>query len=214
MKNFLAIDTSGEYLCVVACVNGKQYFAYEPDCAMKHSVLLMTKIDELLQDAHAEIDDFDCFFACVGAGSFTGIRIGISAAQGFGVATGKPCYGVTSFEVAAYNLVNGGREKVLAIVDAMHGYYYACGFENGKISVEPSYLLEEEILSYQKQGYLLCATKNPPISNKTEVVLQDPAKGLFVAVESILKKGEKPLPQALYIRKSSAEENLAKEQGK
>ena len=34
------------------------------------------------------------------------------------------------------------------------------------------------------------------------------------ARESILQKGEKPLPQALYIRKSSAEENLAKEQGK
>lgn len=214
MKNFLAIDTSGEYLCVAAQINGKEYFAFERDCAMKHSVLLMTKIDEMLKSANADINDFDCFFACVGAGSFTGIRIGIAAAQGFAVATKKACYGVTSFEIAAYNRVKAGEEKTLAIVDAMHGYYYACGYEKGEISISPAYLSEEEVLNFVAQGYQLCATKLPPIAEKAEVALQDPAKSLLGAVKNILEKGEHPKPEALYIRKSSAEENLVKGQEK
>ena len=51
-------------------------------------------------------------------------------------------------------------------------------------------------------------------AEKAEVALQDPAKSLLGAVKNILEKGEHPKPEALYIRKSSAEENLVKGQEK
>jgi tRNA threonylcarbamoyl adenosine modification protein YeaZ len=220
LKNFLAIDTSGDYLCVAARKNGKIFSAFEPDCAMKHSTLLMTKVDEVLKAADLSLEECNAFAACVGAGSFTGIRIGISAVKGFALACKKPLLGVTSFEIAAYNALSAGSEKVLAIVDAMHGFYYACGFENGKIAIEPCYISETEVLALEKDGYLLCACKQVPIMEKVSVEITNPLKGLCGAVDVKLQQmqepqsGENQLLQALYIRKSSAEENLAKEQGK
>ena len=52
------------------------------------------------------LGDCDFFAAVVGAGSFTGIRIGISAVKGFCAATGKPALPITSFDVAAYNTID------------------------------------------------------------------------------------------------------------
>ena len=50
MKNYLAIDTANEYLCIVANVEGKSVSRYLPDCAMKHSTALMTEVDSLLKE--------------------------------------------------------------------------------------------------------------------------------------------------------------------
>ena len=45
MKNFLAVDTSGGYLSVVARKGETVFSSLTEDCAMKHSVLLMEKIN-------------------------------------------------------------------------------------------------------------------------------------------------------------------------
>ena len=83
MKNYLAVDTSGNHLCVIACKGGKTSSVFLPDCAMKHSVSVMPAIDKALKDTDMSLNECDFFAAVVGAGSFTGIRIGISAAKGF-----------------------------------------------------------------------------------------------------------------------------------
>ena len=49
MKNYLAVDTSGNHLCVIACKNGKTHSVFLPDCAMKHSVSVLPAIDEALK---------------------------------------------------------------------------------------------------------------------------------------------------------------------
>ena len=101
---------------------------------MKHSVLLMEKIDEAFEKLQMTAKDCDFFASVIGAGSFTGIRIGISAIKGFCLATGKPSLAVTSFDTLAYNAIDGaGKEKILCLVNALHGYYYACGYEKGEI---------------------------------------------------------------------------------
>ena len=87
--NFLAVDTSSDYLSVVAVKDGKCYSAFVPDCAMKHSVTLMTKVDEIFEESGLRPENLDFFSATVGAGSFTGIRIGISAIKGLALACGK-----------------------------------------------------------------------------------------------------------------------------
>ncbi|MBQ8323036.1 MAG: tRNA (adenosine(37)-N6)-threonylcarbamoyltransferase complex dimerization subunit type 1 TsaB [Clostridia bacterium] len=202
MKNYLAIDTSGGYLSVVAVKDGKAFTSYVPDCAMRQSVLLMDEIDRVLKQAEMTVSDCDFFAAVVGAGSFTGIRIGISAAKGFALACGKPTLPVTSFDVLAYNAID---EKVLCLVDAMHGYYYACGYENGKAIAQPAYLSEAEALALAKtEGYALRAGAPLPIA--TEVV--EPAEGLKKAVGALAEQGAFGELTAVYVRKSSAEENL------
>ncbi len=206
MKNFLAIDTSSDHLTALAVKDGKAFSVFLPDCAMKHSVSFMGAVEGALEKAELKLDECDFFAAVVGAGSFTGIRIGISAMKGFALATGKPSLPVTSFDVIAYNGVDE-QGKTLCLVNALHDCYYACGYENGKVVLSPCYLTEEEVIALVGEGYSLKATASLPIAEKVAVEIVDPVSGLLNAVRA--KETENGFGElvALYVRKSSAEIN-------
>ena len=205
MNNYLAVDTSGNHLCVIACKNGKTHSVFLPDCAMKHSVSVLPAIDEALKGAEMSLADCDFFAAVVGAGSFTGIRIGISVVKGFCLAYNKPALPVTSFDVMAYNETNG---KDLCLVDALHDCYYACGYEDGKVIYSPAYLTEEEVLSLAAEGYCLRGMAKMPIEKRAVLTTVDPVSGLANAVCALSKQERFGDLTALYVRKSSAELNL------
>lgn len=209
MKNFLALDTSGSHLTVIASKNGKTSRVFLPNCAMKQAVFVMNAIDEALKHAELSPKDCDFFSAVVGAGSFTGIRIGISAVKGFCLAFEKPALPVTSFDVMAYN-TREEKGKILCLVDALHDCYYACGYENGKVCLQPAYLEEEEVLALANEGYALYAYSELPISAKAEVCVVDPSVGLENAVKALSAQNAFGELTALYVRKSSAELNLNK----
>ena len=105
----------------------------------------------------------------------------------------------------AYNGVKG---KILCLVNDLHDYYYACGYEDGVITLEPQYLSEAEVLTYLQEGYALLSTTALPIEEKATVVKVDPAKGLLNAVTSLAECEKFGELIALYVRKSSAELNL------
>ena len=211
---FLAIDTANEYLTVLAYNGDTCARSYLPDCAMRHSTELMKEVERVLAEAEMTLADCDFFAAVVGAGSFTGIRIGISAAKGFCLALQKPSLPVTSFELSAYNTLERG-DKTLCIVNALHDAYYVCGFDKaGEVILPPAYLTESEVLSLCEEGYVLRAlgrgecTLN--IAKKTPVCVCDPVEGLLQATLQKASEGKFGRLDALYVRKSSAELNLQK----
>lgn len=205
--NFLAVDTSANYMSVVAVKNGEAFSTFLPDCAMKHSVNILPCIEETLKKADMRLEDCDFFGAVVGAGSFTGIRIGVSAIKGFALAMGKKTLPITSFAVTAYNGL-GAQGKKLCLVDALHDSYYACGYEGDKEVLAPAYLNEEEVLALANEGYVLCSSTPLPLAEKTPVKVADPVMGLINAAKTLANKGAFGELNALYVRKSSAEENL------
>ena len=207
MKNFLAIDTSGDTLSVVVRKDGRCFSAFLTDCAMKHSVLLMDTINEVFKKARLTPSECDFFAAVVGAGSFTGIRIGISAIKGFALACKKPTLSITSFDTLAYNSIE--REgKILCLVDALHGSYYACGYENGKIVYPPAYIDEAEVLALCQSGYTPVAGASLELAQKIPVETVSLVTGLERAVCALCQdEGNFGELEALYIRKSSAELN-------
>lgn len=204
MKNFLAVDTSNNHLAVLAVKNGVAHTVFIPDCAMKHSVSVMPAVEEALKKADMRLEECDFFAAVVGAGSFTGIRIGISVVKGFCLAFGKPALPVTSFDALAYNALDG---KVLCLVDALHDSYYACGYEQGKVVYPPAYLTEQEVLDLASEGYTLVAGTSLPLAEKTSVTLVDPCAGLEKATKALGEMEKFGELSALYVRKSSAELN-------
>ena len=210
MKNFLAVDTGGSYLTVVAAKNGQIFTSYVPDCAMKQSTMLMNVVDETLRKADLTPSECDFFASVVGAGSFTGIRIGISVIKGFCLAENKPSLAVTSFDVAAYNAIEPSGQKSLCLVDALHDSYYACGYCDGKVVYPPAYLSEEEALALVAEGYVLRACSALPIAEKASVQVVDPVEGLKNAVLALSEQSAFGELTALYVRKSSAELNLGK----
>ena len=79
--NLLAIDTAQGYLSVYFSFQGRDYHAFRENAGMKHSTMLLPEIDAILRQAGATLADIDVFGVVVGAGSFTGIRIGIATVK-------------------------------------------------------------------------------------------------------------------------------------
>lgn len=198
---FLAIDTVAKYLTVVAYADGRREQIFLPDCAMKHSVLLMDAVRETLSRARLTPKDCDFFAAVVGPGSFTGIRIGISTVKGLCLAAEKPALSLTSFDTIAY----AERKPLLALADAGHGCFYSCAFDGNGSAVRPqAFRSREEIDAIIEEGF-------PPVAAEPLFPgcgVADPAEGLFrFCCERGASAADPALLSALYLRKSSAEEN-------
>ena len=201
--NYLAIDTSGEYLTVIAKHGEKTERVFRPDCLAKHSVVLMEEIDGALSRAQMSAAECDFFAVVVGPGSFTGIRIGIATVKGLAFAAGKQVLPVTSLDCIAYSVEDA---PVLALVDAGHGAVYACAYEKDKsVAVPPAYRTGEEAAELAEK-YAPYAEKQLFFGGK-EAAIADVCLGLERAVEA--KKdalADAAELTALYLRKSSAEE--------
>ena len=91
---------------------------------------MIPKIREMLEKANSSIDRVDAFVVGLGPGSFTGLRIGVSAVKGFGIATKKPCIGVASIDAIAMN-VDEEEASVVVIIDAKRQNVYSAVYKNG-----------------------------------------------------------------------------------
>ncbi len=207
LMNYLAMDTGADYLTVVVQKEGAVTIRNLPDCKLKHSTRLMGAVEDALAEANMRIADCDFFAAVTGPGSFTGIRIGISAAKGFALGEDKPVLGVTTFDCLAYN----GTEKLLTVVNAGHGNYYVCGYlsdaEGKGIFMEPCFLDTPALLQAAKDLPVYTA-EALPVAEYLSVRKADMTKGLIAAIEAKLR-GDVPKSReivALYVRKSQAEE--------
>jgi tRNA threonylcarbamoyl adenosine modification protein YeaZ len=200
--NYLAIDTSGKNLTVIVCKNDIVTSFCDKDCGVNHSVALMPKVEELIGKAGFDLKDAD-FFACVvGAGSFTGIRIGVATVKALCFAYNKPCLSITSFDTLAYNVKDG---KVLAVIDAKHNGFYVCGYQDKKVILNPCYIMRDKLDEIRGEYQALVATSLIEGYDITQVSVE---KGLEIAVREkageISEDLESLVP--LYCRKSQAEE--------
>ncbi len=199
--NYLAIDTSGTNLTIAIFKDGENYLFHDPSCGVKHSTALMVEVERLCEKANFSISDADFFGVVTGPGSFTGIRIGVATVKALAFATNKPVVAITSFDTLAYNDICGKR---FAVIDAKHDCYYACAYDNGKITLPPSYVDKDTLLQLSKE-YEVMAFE--PLKDFPNAKVVDVAKGLVLAVTS--GNFEKIDPDdivPLYIRKSQAEE--------
>lgn len=194
MSNFLAVDVSSRYLTVAAEKDGKIAVRHIPDCAAQHSTVLMDEIDKAFSETGLTPAECDFFCAVTGPGSFTGIRIGISAVKGLAMGAGKPVMGITSFELLAYNVDS---DDFCVVIDAAHSHFYAQRF--GKNASAPAYLSREEV---ENLSCPLIGFEELPLPRYTALNVKDclyPAvlKGKICGAEGL---------KALYVRKSQAEE--------
>src|SRR6185437_6911364 len=94
----LAIDTALEAFSAAVLDTGQPDSAVHESKAMVrgHAEALMPLIARVLERARVEAHELDRIAVTVGPGSFTGLRVGIAAARGIALATGKPAIGLTT----------------------------------------------------------------------------------------------------------------------
>src|SRR3972149_2683128 len=71
-------------------------------CRRNHTVELLPTIDRLLAQAGVTKGGLAAVFACTGPGMYTGLRVGVSTAQGLAYALKLPVVGIGRLEVDAY----------------------------------------------------------------------------------------------------------------
>lgn len=122
----LAIDTSLEACAVgIAAGDGARVLRSEI-IGRGHAERVFGMVAEALDAAGMTLPDVDRFAVTVGPGSFTGIRVGIAAARGFALATGKPAIGLSTLAVhAATARTAVGDVPVLAALPGKGGDVFA-----------------------------------------------------------------------------------------
>lgn len=130
----LALETSAKSVSVAVTENGTLLAQAYQDRGLTHSVTLMPLLDGMLKTAGLTLDDMDIIAVAQGPGSFTGIRIGVSAAKGLAWAKALPCCGVSTLEAMAYG-VTDFEGVVVGAMDARRQQVYNALFrtENGRV---------------------------------------------------------------------------------
>lgn len=113
----LGIDTSGKTASVSICDENNVIAQTTVLTKLTHSQVILPLIEKLLKDAELTLTDIDGFAVANGPGSYTGLRIGISAVKAMCLALNKKCIGVSTLKSLAYNCV-GYRCTIISLMRA------------------------------------------------------------------------------------------------
>lgn len=130
----LSLDTSGSTQSV-AVLEGEEVLAKcQQAVERSHTELLLPNIDRLLNEVSWGLEDIELFALTHGPGSFTGVRIGITAVKGLAFGRQTPVQGVDTLKaLAASHLWGAGEgaaggslgDAVLVAMDARMQELYA-----------------------------------------------------------------------------------------
>ncbi len=123
----LAIDTALEVCAagVLDTTSGEMLAAESLPMARGHAEALMPMIARVMDAAQCEFAELDRIAVTVGPGSFTGLRVGISAARGIALAAGKPAIGLSTLSaLAAPQVAARAQEAIITAIDARNDNVY------------------------------------------------------------------------------------------
>ena len=124
MTRILAIETSSD-ACSVAISDGELDYSFHELMPRQHTEALIGIIDDLLNSASLDIEDLDAVAVGCGPGSFTGIRLACSTAQGISISQNIRGIVVPSLDILASSINRmESAEKIVSIVDANMGRLY------------------------------------------------------------------------------------------
>jgi tRNA threonylcarbamoyladenosine biosynthesis protein TsaB len=152
----LAIDTALEACAAAVLDTAANKVIGRESQPMKrgHAEALMPAIARVMKAAGLSFSDLDRVAATTGPGSFTGLRVGLSAARGIALAAEKPAIGITTLAAYAAPIVSeGGEVPVISAIDARHNHvYFQVVTGDGSSLIRPKVAPIEEALDASKYG--------------------------------------------------------------
>ena len=131
----LGIDTSAVVSTCAICEIGETSTVIASgslNTKLTHSQTLVPFMESLMKGADISLEDIDVFAVSAGPGSFTGLRIGISAIKGMAFANNKPVRSVSTLSGIAHNFTVTDA-IICAVMDARCNQVYNALFrvQNG-----------------------------------------------------------------------------------
>ena len=145
--NVLCVDTSTEACSVaVLCATDtnqviSDHFMLAP---REHTQEILPRVEEVLQQSGLTLSEIDVVAYGRGPGSFTGVRIGISIAQGLAYGIDKPMVGISTLQAMAQQAYKTEQlTDVYAAIDARMGEVY---FAHYRLENNLMVLVNEEVV--------------------------------------------------------------------
>lgn len=101
MAIILNIDTSGDFLYLSVAENGKALFTHLDSTSRNHANALHVSVENILAQAKMKFSDLQAIALLNGPGSYTGLRIGLSAAKGYAFALDIPLVTINNLDFLA-----------------------------------------------------------------------------------------------------------------
>ncbi len=199
----LAVSTSAKQPSAALLLDDGRVHMLIDESAKPHSVSLMPLVDKLLSENGFDAADMDLFAADIGPGSFTGVRIGVSAINAMAFAADKRIVPVSSL-CALRHLAQRQSGTVLTMLDARNGNGYAAVFKNGECTLAPSPCVQKEMTDMLGGEYELvgdCMGRKDQCT--AELIIRE-ALSMIANDQSCMLASVVPL----YLRPSQAERNL------
>ena len=155
----LAIESSAKAASVALCRDGELIAQSFQRSGLTHSRTLLPMAEDLLKNTDTPKASLDAVAVACGPGSFTGVRIGVSAAKGLCWGLDIPAIGVSTLEAMAYLAPCGGETVICPAMDARRAQVYNALFESRNGS--PHRLCPDRALSAEELAAELRDRKQP-----------------------------------------------------
>jgi tRNA threonylcarbamoyladenosine biosynthesis protein TsaB len=191
----LALDTTGETGSLAVAIDDRIIEQVELHSADGFAHVIFVEIERLLTRHQLTLRDIDCFASASGPGSFTGVRVGLTAAKGLAEATGKKVIAISNLQALAWH---GTRPLRAPVIDARRGEIYGAVY-----NAELECVQEEIVTTYENwraslpTGDIEIITARPLLAG---------AIALIAARQFAAGLGKDPAEiDANYVRRSDAE---------
>ena len=201
----LAIDCAHE-ACSAAFSDGEKVVSeIVENMERGQAERLIPMVREVLEKANAGFDDIDAVAVTTGPGSFTGVRVGLAAADGIALAAGLPMTGVSVLDVLArkINVQHPEIKKLCLVLETKRDDYYTRCYEAGEPVTEPAALPASELTGRKDFVFAGNAAKRLKEEIGTISVLDVPMPTAGdVASFAAMKTPRKEYPEPLYLREA------------
>ncbi len=194
----LSLDTASTTLSLALLEGEKVLAKFDENMLRGQAERLVPEIQNLFQKAGYKIRELSAVAVGVGPGSFTGVRVALSAARGLGLALNVPVWGVSSLEAYAY----GADADVFVALDTKRSDYYVAGFNKELEAVfSPRVMTMDEIKILNPK---LIASDTPEAFRAAGFQVRENNFSLAKQIANIaLMRGDKNLPaEPLYLREA------------
>lgn len=133
MNKVLAWDVSCGQLSAAVWCDELGVLAKQSHPASRGGDALHPALLQVLEEAKTNLEEIQLLAVTLGPGSFTGVRVGISAAQGLALALGKPVVGMPNFNVLAHPFKG---QALVVLSEAHGGQVYTQSFSECGVAID------------------------------------------------------------------------------
>jgi universal bacterial protein YeaZ len=150
----LFINTSSFFMSVAILDDNKVLFKMEEEIRVDMASKIVPYIELSFDNVSFDIEDIDKIFVVTGPGSFTGVRVGVTAAKTIAWALNKKIIPISSLEFIATTTIE--KEYRIPAIDARRGFVYAGVYDNELNSIlDDCYIKLEDLNQYLEKGTII-----------------------------------------------------------